>query len=967
MSLLSLLGGLPTLGQHKYRVSILDTDKELSGSVYCIHQDRRGFAWMGVPGGLCRYDGNQIYFVGDSTIRPVDLVRTIVGDPNGNLWLGVTKVPSFVDSYSTLYFFERKTERFTNLKEKTKEGWQPFRGIPLALIGTKLWCFSYSKSQLFYLDVHTRRKTVVLQNVPFFNDNNFFDHSSTYDGKRYLWLHLVEGILRFDTQTLESSYLFASHPANKLGKPTFFSHFKLTHNGIYAATKDFTGLLIGYDLKTFSKAPATQEFFAPNNAIVSLPNAAYPHYPTFKTFGNGIVWLWNYNYIYKLNPLLPKFHNVSAKTYTLPVKLSIRGFLRLNDSLLRVNLDDYKVLIYNTNSRQLTVPSATDVLNNIGGRTLRTLDGAIWVMTKKGLLRFLPTLKKKEVYINPDTLQPSSKFANTIRDMFEISAQQLLLNTESGMFVFDRLSKIFKRIPFFGPTGRLSLCDRQGTLFVSFDGKLHIGRVQDTVWTATAPPLPGAIFRNGFDDAPRQRILGASASGLFIISKKKWEVTKLTTKDGLASSYVYDVLPDEKGQLWISTARGLSKVTLSPKKVDNFRLTDGLQSYDFNSRTAFSMPDGEMYFGGSRGFNHFYPSEVKFNDHLSKPYLTQLTVKEKPYRFPTVIGEATSITLPPDITSFAIHYSAIDYFSEGVNTYQYRLVGSDSTWINAENQTIARFTQLPAGEYVFEVKAANSDGLWNPTPTQLKIHIQPYFWQTFWFRFLLLMVIGLGLYALYRYRLQQLTRQQRKEIRLMVKTQEAERKRFASEVHDGIGANLTALRIMIGLLGRVDTPTLRTKLEGVLDTTFDDLRGLINDTSPRMLKSNGLVNALRERAALINQSQRLFVIINVSRVFPARLPEEYEVNLYRIVQELLQNTIKHADATEAVLYLDYKHRHLWLHYTDNGKGFDLATAQQKNSNGLANLHARTQLLNGTIQIDSTAQRGIVVKIEVPFV
>ncbi|HAK76120.1 MAG TPA: hypothetical protein DCM71_04245 [Runella sp.] len=953
--------------QKKYLVSILDADKEyISGSIFCLHKDKKGFVWMGTPGGLCRYDGTQMRFMRDSAIRAVDLVRTIVEDPNSNFWLGVNRIPSFFERYSTVAYFIRTTERFVHLKEKTKEGWRPMKGQPLGLLGTRLWCISPSNQQLFYFDVVTRRKTVVLTQVPFFEDNNFYDHQSMFDGKRYLWIHLLEGILRFDTQTLESCYIFSKHPLNKLGKPTFFSHFKLTEEGIYAATKDFSGRLISNDLRTVKPTTKTQEFFAPHHSVVTLPKAVYPYYPHYKTFDDGVQWLWNFNYGYRLNPLIPKFQKVTASTHEVPMKLSNRGFLVLNDSLLRVNLDDYQVLLYNKKTDDLFAPNPNDKLNNTGGRTFKSMDGNVWIMAKNGLRVYDSLRKTIRTFVNPDTLQNESKFANTIRDIVEATPTTLVLNTESGMFVFHRKNLTFQRIPFFGTNGRVSLRDKQGRIYVGFNGKLHIGYLQDTVWRATTAPITGAIFRNGYDDVAHNQVLGASAMGLFVISKATWKVTKWTAKEGLASEYVYDVLADKKGHFWLSSARGISRIDPYRSKVENFKLSDGLQSNDFNSRTAYLAPDGEMFFGGSQGFNRFYPEDITKNTYVSKPYLTQLTVKEAPYKLPVVISEAMSITLPPDSNSFAIQYSVIDYISEGVNSYQFRLLGSDSTWVNANKQTIARFIQVPAGKYVFELKAANSDGVWNPIPARLKIEIRPYFWQTQWFKVLLFLGMVIGLYFFDKYRVRQLLAQQRKEIKLMVQTQEIERNRFAKEVHDGIGANLTALRIMVGLLGNIDITTLKAKLENVLETTFDDLRGLINDMSPRSLKIKGLAGVLRERATLINQTQKVYVIVNVSRKFPKHLVEEYEVNLYRIAQELLQNTLKHASATEVTFYLDYNNQNLLLNYIDNGRGFDLAKIKHTNGNGVANLYARTQLLNGTIEMYSAAEQGVEVTIKIPY-
>jgi signal transduction histidine kinase len=112
--------------------------------------------------------------------------------------------------------------------------------------------------------------------------------------------------------------------------------------------------------------------------------------------------------------------------------------------------------------------------------------------------------------------------------------------------------------------------------------------------------------------------------------------------------------------------------------------------------------------------------------------------------------------------------------------------------------------------------------------------------------------------------------------------------------------------------------------------------------------------------------QHLNVTVQATPGFPQSLPDEYEVNLYRIAQELLQNTLKHAEATEAMLQLDCFDNTLLMRYSDNGKGFDFAQIQQKNGNGIANLHARVQLLNGTLQINTAPQQGMNVAIQIPY-
>lgn len=329
-----------------------------------------------------------------------------------------------------------------------------------------------------------------------------------------------------------------------------------------------------------------------------------------------------------------------------------------------------------------------------------------------------------------------------------------------------------------------------------------------------------------------------------------------------------------------------------------------------------------------------------------------------------VVGEASQIQLSAANNTFSIEYSAIDYLSNGQNTYQYRLIGLDSTWIEANGQPNPLFIQVPAGQYRFEVKAANSDGVWNVVPTKLVIEIAPQIWETIWFRVAMLLLLLAGMYGFYRYRLYLIQQQQRKEMAVMVETQEAERMRFAQDLHDGLGANLSAMKMVLGLLSDPSSLPIKAKTEYLLKESIDDLRQLIHAMSPRSLARLGLVKAIQEMAILINQTGKVQIAVE-SEDFPENLPDEMQLNLYRMVQELFQNALKHAQAEQITLKLEQNSHSLTLHYTDNGHGFDMA-ALHISGNGLSNLHTRAQLLNGKLDIKSVVGAGTTVKVEVPF-
>jgi signal transduction histidine kinase len=317
------------------------------------------------------------------------------------------------------------------------------------------------------------------------------------------------------------------------------------------------------------------------------------------------------------------------------------------------------------------------------------------------------------------------------------------------------------------------------------------------------------------------------------------------------------------------------------------------------------------------------------------------------------------------LTIAVIRQLTLDFSNPARNQYQYKLEGIDKKWVDAGNKRTANYTNLPPGDYTFRVIGSNNDGIWNKEGISLKVTILPPWWGTWWFRALLILLFAGGIYGLFRYRLMQQLRQREAEIRASLMAQEAERQRFSRELHDGIGANLSLLKMYLSSFGEADMPMaeLKERSEKLLAGSVDEIRRLIYDMDPRNLKKMGLVKAVDDMVGLVNLGNGLRVHFNAAHV-PAHLPEPMEINLFRIVQELLQNAMKHSQAGNVWLYLDYhSNDKMVLTYRDNGKGFD-ATADNT-GNGLLNIQNRVTLLKGEIHTASQEHKGVSVEIRLP--
>jgi len=235
-----------------------------------------------------------------------------------------------------------------------------------------------------------------------------------------------------------------------------------------------------------------------------------------------------------------------------------------------------------------------------------------------------------------------------------------------------------------------------------------------------------------------------------------------TKKDGLPNNMVYGLMEDEANKVWITTDKGLSSYNYRTKKFKNYYTIDGLQSNQFFWGAYAKSADGSMYVGGINGINYFKPDEIKDNPNIPSTYIVDFKIYNKSILLDSTywdkkssnLTETKEITLNYKEAIFSIEFAGLSYDQPQKNRYAYKLDGIDKDWVYVDaDRRFASYTNLSAGNYLFEVKASNNDGLWNNQATTLKINILPPWWATWWFRSFLIIFIGGGTVAFYAYRL----------------------------------------------------------------------------------------------------------------------------------------------------------------------------------------------------------------------
>jgi signal transduction histidine kinase len=198
---------------------------------------------------------------------------------------------------------------------------------------------------------------------------------------------------------------------------------------------------------------------------------------------------------------------------------------------------------------------------------------------------------------------------------------------------------------------------------------------------------------------------------------------------------------------------------------------------------------------------------------------------------------------------------------------------------------------------------------------------------------------------------------------------EGERQRLASEIHDGLGQHLLVIRnkILMTLKKKMPPTKYEETLEHLLDITTDaleDTRAMSHNLRPPILNTMGLTVAIQSLVGKMKESSSIKINLEMTESIDGLLLKELEINIYRILQEGFNNAFKHAAATKIEIKIQKQARELWLHFEDNGKGFNQNTA--KYGQGLVGIKERVSLMKGTILIDSEEKKGTRIFIKVPF-
>ncbi|MBI2380785.1 MAG: response regulator [Gammaproteobacteria bacterium] len=373
--------------------------------------------------------------------------------------------------------------------------------------------------------------------------------------------------------------------------------------------------------------------------------------------------------------------------------------------------------------------------------------GKLWLGTVSGEVNiFDPVSGKAQILQRPEL--PDGKFSaypiwRIARDaqgdlwiaaedgLFLVSAETRQIKVQFGLSDFDRLGSALVRAIWPGRDGRLWFGTQGGGLQVyDPDNKESRGLRYEP---GQAASLSNNNVYSVYEDKDGRLWVG-TANGLNRLEREDKDATRnhfktYTERDGLPSSAIYAILPDARGNLWFSTNQGLSRYDARSDSFRTYDTANGLPGNEYNPGSALASSGGLLYFGGIAGVAVFNPEQLRINDHAPEVVLTEVRVRNQLLPESRLL-DAAPLELNFSDSDLSFRFAAMDFLQPDKNQFSYRLVGFDKAWQNATGKHEVSYTNLDPGQYRFEVKGSNNDGLWNPEPRQLAITILPPPWAT---------------------------------------------------------------------------------------------------------------------------------------------------------------------------------------------------------------------------------------------
>jgi ligand-binding sensor domain-containing protein/signal transduction histidine kinase len=968
---LLLLVLLTNRAQAQYHFEAWTTESGLPhNTIKTILQTRDGYLWLASLDGLVRYDGMRftVFNTGNSPGLKSNRLTSLFEDQSGLLWIG-TEDSGLVTYRDGLFTPFTTDQGLPN--NFVRRIWADAEGNIVLMIGQRLFNWKAGK---------VVRYTLPTEALPIFTGGDQQSGLVWYSDQLGLRAITKAGLVTLMRPGSESSTEVTSVFQDRQGAfwigtrrlglsrvkddvvTVFTTKNGLPENSVRTITEDRRGnLWLGIG----------------DSGLVRYRDGVFTRYTTADGLSDNSVMaiyedrednLWVGTYAHGLNRLSRDVVRMYSEQNGLPAN---NVYPILEDRSGAVWLGTWPKGLARFADDKFKLYQKED---GLPGGSLTALaedrDGALWIGFYGGLASF-----KDGRFTNfTGQLDPAIQYISAI---LPENDGAIWLGANTGLFKFrdGRISRFTTADGLAGNEIKAILRDRCGVLWAgSYTG---LSRYQDGHWRAYTKHdgLTSDKVRSLYEDKEGVLWIGTYDGGISRIKDEK--VSSITQKDGLYNNGVFQILEDDRGNFWLSCNLGIYRV--SKQQLNDFAdgkvkfvtsvpygRRDGLTNIECNGGTqpaGIRTRDGRLWFPTQGGAAVIDPKDITLNTQ-PPPVMIEGCLLER-----ETVDCRQEVRIRPEQQSLEINYTGLSFINPEQIRFKYRLTGLDDEWIDVGTRRTAYFSHLPPGAYTFTVIAANSDGVWNTVGRSVQIVVVPPFWRTWWFVVLVSLAIVATTVLMYRRRISNLKRErdvQEAFTRRLIDSQESERKRIAGELHDSLGQSLAIIKnhALFGLHGPENVVVTREGLKQISIQSaqaIDEVKEISYNLRPHLLDRLGLTKAIESMVGRVAESSGINFaaeIDNVDGIFSA----EEEINLYRILQEGINNVVKHSAAASALVRLNKDERTIRLTISDDGKGFTQAavesnTASHKHGFGLMGITERVRILGGRQVVRSAPGEG----------
>lgn len=956
------------VAQNNHRFIAYNVSNGLSqNSVHCIYQDSDGKLWLGTQDGLNSFDGRNFkhykYNAADSTTISDQFVLSITEDAKGFLWVGTR---------SGLNRFNKRTGKFEriylNANERNiigstyshlaanaaKEIVVP-RGNASAIVNgqgklvktdssisslafpvydkdNKLWGFNQKGELCTAVVNNTTVQITVIAKLP-----------AAILSVKYRCFAAADGIVWCYPAGIAAGTIFFYNSNTKqwlhntINLPSPVNHILVDKNGT-GWLSTLTGLFIVTGKTNIQKISTPVSF---NNELPAGNILC-----TYQDSQNNI-WAGSANGGFAYYN--PDFDNYSLLT-TSTANEAVTAVADANDGMRWLGSASGLYRMKKTGSTAFTVAEKLFTGSRITA-CIKDPQNNIWTAVQNEGLYILSAAGK---IIKAYTQEDSTLQTKNILYLFCDSKGRVHVCTERGFFIFTSIEKWISRYKAPKDVTRggyyVLHCyeDQQKNIWYS----KHIGmevldenlQFKFTISSENnSSPIQRSIITGCTQDAAGNMWIATLSNGLYRFANNKLQ--QFSTAQGLSSNIIYGVVTDNEGRLWATSTAGINVYVPQQNRFYTLNTKDGLPADDYVLGAIYKNASGQIQVGSSKGLITINTRNIVLQNKTAAAHIADVKLNGE-----SVEALIQPLLIAPGNNTVSFDFSIKEALQPRSIIYQYRMKGVDDNWIilQDDNHSIT-YTNLPYKKLTMQVRAAYAlQDLPNAAAEEFVIILQPPFYKTTWFMLLLLATVAAVVYAT----VQQINRQrrQKREQQAQVQKQlQQERERISRDLHDNIGAYTSALIAGVNRIKKTGENADELK---ELNEYAGSIMGYLRETIWVLNNEHITLTAFTDRfknyaARIIKNYPGLAVSFNISIEKERELSPQQSLNLFRMMQEALQNACKHAHATAITITVASAEK-IKITVADNGKG--ITSTNNGDSYGLQNMQQRAAEINFSFEL-----------------